>query len=146
MHMLGMKAPRALALVAAMLAVLAIAIAAVACGSQEPAEIDEAQLSRIVSQAVAESQPAPQPQVSVGRHTEDGRWQAMAWDVAEGQVSADQIQAMVQDAVAGAAQEGASAAEIQKMVESAVMAATADSDDQRGRPVCHLEGRHGGAG
>ena len=125
MHMLGMKAPRVLALVAAMLAVLAIAIAAVACGSQEPAEIDEAQLSRIVSQAVAESQPAPQPQVS----SEDIQAMigtAMA-GMAESQVSADQIQAMVQQAVSGAAQEGASAAEIQKMVESAVMAATADS-------------------
>ena len=118
------RVPRALVLIAAMLAVMALA-AVVACGSQEPAEIDEAQLSRIVSQAVAESQPAPQPQVS----SEDIQAMigtAMA-GMAETQVSADQIQAMVQSAVSGAAQEGASAAEIQKMVESAVMAATADS-------------------
>ena len=125
MHMLGMKAPRALALVAAMLAVLAIAVAAVACGSQEPAEIDEAQLSRIVSQAVAESQPAPQPQVSAADIQK--MVDSAMMGVAEGQVSADQIQAMVQDAVAGAAQEGASPAEIQRMVESAVMAATEGS-------------------
>ncbi len=124
MHMLGMKAPRALALSVAMLAVIALA-AVVACGSQEPAEIDEAQLSRIVSQAVAESQPAPQPQVT----SEDIQamiGQAMA-GMSESQVSAAEIQTMVQNAVAGAAQEGASAAEIQKMVESAVMAATEDS-------------------
>ena len=50
------RVPKALALIAAMLAVLALA-AVVACGSSEPAEIDEEQLSRIVSQAVAESQP-----------------------------------------------------------------------------------------
>ena len=122
--MRGTRVPKALALIAAMLAVLALA-AVVACGSSEPAEIDEAQLSRIVSQAVAESQPAPQPQVS----SEDIQSMiSMAMEgMSESQVSADQIQAMVQDAVSGAAQEGASAAEIQKMVEGAVMAATADS-------------------
>ncbi len=122
--MRAIKTPRLLALLAAMLAVVALA-AVVACGSSEPAEIDEAQLSRIVSAAVAEAQPAPQPQVS----SEDIQAMigtAMA-GMAESQVSADQIQAMVQSAVAGAAQEGASAEEIQRMVESAVMAATADS-------------------
>ena len=125
--MRAIRKPKLLALLAAMLAVMALA-AIVACGSTEPAEIDEEQLSRIVSQAVAEAQPAPQPmqpQVS----SEDIQamiGQAMA-GMAESQVSADQIQAMVQDAVSGAAQEGASAEDIQRMVESAVMAATADS-------------------
>ena len=125
MHMLGMKAQRAPALVAAMLAVLAITIAAVACGSQEPAEIDEAQLSSIVSQAVEQAQPAPQPQVS-SDDIQAMIGQAMA-GLSESQVSATEIQTMVQDAVSGAAQEGASAADIQRMVESAVMAATEDS-------------------
>ena len=122
--MRAIKTRKLLALFGAMFAIVALA-AVVACGSSEPAEIDEDQLSRIVSQAVAQSQPAPQPQVS----SEDIQamiGQAMA-GMAESQVSADQIQSMVQQAVSGAAQEGASAAEIQKMVESAVMAATADS-------------------
>ena len=118
------KVPKALALIAAMLAVMALA-AVVACGSTEPAEIDEDQLSRIVSQAVAEAQPAPQPQVSAADIQK--MVDSAMMGVAEGQVSADQIQSMVQQAVSGAAQEGASAEEIQKMVESAVMAATADS-------------------
>ena len=118
------RIPKALALIAAMLAVMALAVV-VACGSPEPAEIDEAQLSRIVSQAVEESQPAPQPQVS----SDDIQSMiSMAMEgMSESQVSAGQIQSMVQDAVSGAAQEGASPAEIQKMVEGAVMAATADS-------------------
>ncbi len=122
--MRAIKTRKLLALFGAMFAIVALA-AVVACGSSEPAEIDEDQLSRIVSQAVAQSQPAPQPQVS----SEDIQamiGQAMA-GMAESQVSADQIQSMVQQAVSGAAQEGASAADIQKMVESAVMAATADS-------------------
>ena len=118
------RIPKALALIAAMLAVMALA-AVVACGSQEPAEIDEAQLSRIVSRAVTESQPAPQPQVS---SEEIQSMISMAMKgMSESQVSAGQIQAMVQDAVSGAAQEGASPAEIQKMIEGAVMAATEDS-------------------
>ena len=118
------RVPKALALIAAMLAVLALA-AVVACGSSEPAEIDEEQLSRIVSQAVAESQPAPQPQVT----SDDIQSMiSMAMEgMSESQVSAGEIQSMVQDAVSSAAQEGASAAEIQRMVESAVMAATEDS-------------------
>ena len=125
--MRAIKKPKLLALLAAMLAVVALA-AVVACGSDEPAEpaqIDEAQLSRIVSAAVAEAQQPAQPQVS----SDDIQMmigQAMA-GVAESQVSAEDIQAMVQDAVSGAAQEGASPEEIQKMVEGAVMAATADS-------------------
>ena len=120
------RIPKALALIAALLAVMALA-AVVACGSDEPAtaEIDEAQLSRIVSAAVAESQPAPQPQVS---SEEIQSMISMAMKgMSESQVSADQIQSMVQDAVSGAAQEGASAEEIQRMVESAVMAASEDS-------------------
>ncbi len=118
------RIPKALALIAAMLAVMALA-AVVACGSQEPAEIDEAQLSRIVSRAVTESQQAPQPQVS---SEEIQSMISMAMKgMSESQVSAGQIQAMVQDAVSGAAQEGASPAEIQKMIEGAVMAATEDS-------------------
>ena len=118
------RIPKVLALIAVMLAVMALA-AVVACGSSEPAEIDEAQLSRIVSQAVADSQQPQQPQVS----SEDIQSMiSMAMEgMSESQVSAGQIQSMVQDAVSGAAQEGASPAEIQKMVESAVMAATADS-------------------
>ena len=118
------RIPKALALIAAMLAVMTLA-AVVACGSQEPAEIDEAQLSRIVSRAVTESQQPAQPQVS---SEEIQSMISMAMKgMSESQVSAGQIQSMVQDAVSGAAQEGASPAEIQKMVESAVMAATADS-------------------
>ena len=125
--MRGNRVPRVLALIATMLAALALA-AVVACGSDEPAapaEIDEAQLSRIVSAAVAEAQQPAPPQVS----SEDIQamiGQAMM-GMAESQVSADEIQAMVQQAVSSAAQEGASAAEIQQMVQSAVMAATADS-------------------
>ena len=120
--------PKLLALLAAMLAVVALA-AVVACGSSEPAEIDEAQLSRIVkaavSEAMAESQQPAAPQVS----SDDIQAMigAAMMGVTESQVSADQIQAMVQAAVTGAAQEGASPEEIQKMVEGAVMAATAES-------------------
>ena len=124
--MRAIKMPKLLALLAAMLAVVALA-AVVACGSDEPAtaEIDEAQLSRIVSAAVAEAQQPAQPQVS-SDDIQAMIGAAMA-GVTESQVSADQIQAMVQAAVTGAAQEGASPEEIQKMVEGAVMAATADS-------------------
>ena len=115
---------------------LAVAlIVALACSS-EPAPapapapaIDEAQLSRVVAEAVAAAQqPAPE-QVSAAEI------QSMVQSAVAGvqmpdlpeQVSASEIQSMVEAAVAGAATEGASPEQIQAMVESAVMAATADA-------------------
>ena len=125
--MLGFRVPKPLALIGALLAI--VALAAIACGSETtaPAQpaIDEAQLSRIVGEAVAKAAPAPQPQVSA----EDiqALVQTAMAGVTSSQVSASEIQSMVQSAVAGAASEGATPAEIKAMVESAVMAATAES-------------------
>lgn len=110
-----------------------LAFAALACSSSEPAPapaaIDEAQLSRVVAEAVAAAQqPAPE-QVSAAEI------QTMVQSAVEGvqmpdlpeQVSAMEIQTMVQSAVEGAAAEGATPEQIQAMVESAVMAATEDA-------------------
>ena len=113
---------------------LAVAlIVALACSS-EPAPapapaIDEAQLSRVVAEAVAAAQQPAPDQVSAAEI------QSMVQSAVAGvqmpdlpeQVSASEIQSMVEAAVAGAATEGASPEQIQAMVESAVMAATADA-------------------
>ena len=140
------RIPKALALIAALLAVMALA-AVVACGSQEPAtaEIDEAQLSRIVSRGGnAESQPAPQPQVS---SEEIQSMISMAMKgMSESQVSAGQIQAMVQDAVSGAAQEGASRRGDPEDDRGRGDGRHGGLRNQRGRPVRDLDGRDGSAG
>ena len=121
--------------IAAIAAAALLALAALACSSDpEPAApaIDEAQLSRVVAEAVAaaqQPQPAPQPQVSaedIQKMVESSMSSAMS-DVASSQVSAGEIQSMVQAAVEGAATEGATPEQIQEMVQSAVQAATADA-------------------
>ncbi len=106
----------------------AFALAAVACSS-EPAEpaISEAQMRSIVADAVAQSQPAPQPQVSADEIMGMVNAAMSAMPAPQEQVSAAEISSMVQSAVEGAAMEGASAEEIKSMVESAVMAATEDA-------------------
>ena len=119
------------------LAVFGLAIAlivALACSSDpEPAPaapaIDEAQLSRVVAEAVAAAQqPAPE-QVSAAEiqsMVQAAVGSVQMPDLPE-QVSASEIQSMVQAAVEGAATEGATPEQIQAMVESAVMAATEDA-------------------
>ncbi len=119
------------------LAIFGLAIAlivALACSSDpEPAPaapaIDEAQLSRVVAEAVAAAQqPAPE-QVSAAEiqsMVEAAVGGVQMPDLPE-QVSASEIQSMVQAAVEGAATEDATPEQIQAMVESAVMAATADA-------------------
>lgn len=120
--------------IAAIASAALLAFAALACSS-EPAPapaIDEAQLSRVVAEAVAAAQqpaPEPQPQVSAAEiqsMVQESMSSAMS-DVSSSQVSAAEIQAMVQSAVEGAATEGATPEQIQSMVESAVMAATEDA-------------------
>ena len=127
-------------------------IVALACSSDPaPASapaIDETQLRNIVADAISQAQPAPQPQVS-----------------------AQEIQSMVQSAVSGVQMpdlpEQVSASEIQSMVESAVVGAAAEGaspeqtpgdgrecgngrDSERShwprRPVGNLQGRHRLAG
>ncbi len=119
---------RTIMLIGALLATFAIA--AVACSS-EPAEpaISEAQMRSIVADAVAQSQPAPQPQVSADEimGMVNAAMSAMPQPEMPEQVSAQEISSMVQSAVEGAAMEGASPEEIKSMVESAVMAATEDA-------------------
>ena len=98
------------------------AIAAVACSSSEPAEpaITEAQMRSIVADAVAQSQPAPQPQVSGDEIMAMVNAAMAAMPQPEmpempempEQVSAEEIRSMVQSAVEGAAMEGASPEEI----------------------------------
>ena len=117
--------------IAAIASAALLAFAALACSSEPtPApSIDEAQLSRVVAEAVAAAQqPAPE-QVSAAEI------QTMVQSAVAGvqmpdlpeQVSAAEIQTMVQSAVEGAASEGATPEQIQAMVESAVMAATEDA-------------------
>ena len=119
---------RTIMLIGALLATFAIA--AVACSS-EPAEpaISEAQMRSIVADAVAQSQPAPQPQVSADEimGMVNAAMAAMPQPEMPEQVSAQEISSMVQSAVEGAAMEGASPEEIKAMVESAVMASTEDA-------------------
>ena len=126
----------------------AVALATVACSS-EPADpaISEAQMRNIVADAVSQSQPAPQQQVSADEimamvntamagmpepqeqvsASEIKSMVESAMPAPQQQVSAAEIRSMVQAAVEGAAMEGASPEEIKVMVESAVMAATADA-------------------
>ena len=136
--MLGIKLTRSFILMGVLMAVFAMA--AVACSSDkaEPAQpaLSEEQLRSIVSDAVAQAQPAPQQQISSQEISTmvSTAMEAMASSqvsamesVTSSQVSAMEIQSMVENAVSEAASQGASPEEIQAMVESAVMAATADS-------------------
>ena len=136
--MLGIKLTRSFILMGVLMAVFAMA--AVACSSDkaEPAQpaLSEEQLRSIVSDAVAQAQPAPQQQISSQEISTmvSSAMAAMASSqvsamesVTSSQVSAMEIQSMVESAVSEAASQGASPEEIQAMVESAVMAATADS-------------------
>ena len=118
---------RTVMLIGALLAAFAIAV--VACSSSDPAEpaISEAQMRSIVADAVAQSQPAPQPQVSADEIMAMVNAAMSAMPAPQEQVSAQEISSMVQSAVEGAAMEGASPEEIKAMVESAVMAATEDA-------------------
>ena len=124
--MLGTKANKLFALMGALLIV--VALAAVACGGDEPepAEpaLSEEQLRSIVEDAVAKSIPEPQQQVSAEEI--QAMVEAAVMEAGSSQISPDQIMEMVQGAVAMAAAQGASPEEIQAMVENAVMAATAD--------------------
>ena len=114
---------------------LILALALVACSDDsEPAPaassgIDEAQLRSIVSDAVAQAAPAPQPQVSAEQIQQMVQTSVAGIQIPDlpEQVSALDIQSMVQSAVSSAASEDATPAQIQAMVESAVMAATADA-------------------
>ena len=126
--MLSYKVTRPFILMGLMLAVFAIT--AVSCAAEEtpaPAQpaLSEEQLRSIVSEAVAQAQPAPQQQVS-GDEISAMVTAAMG-AMTSSQVSASEIQSMVENAVAGAAAEGATPEQIQSMVESAVMAASADA-------------------
>ena len=126
--MLGVKLTRSFILMGVLM--LVFAVTAVACSEPEPAPaaapaLSEDQLRSIVSEAVAQAQPAPQQQVS-GDEISSMVAAAMG-AVTSSQVSASEIQSMVESAVAGAAAEGATPEEIQAMVEGAVMAATADA-------------------
>ena len=124
--MLGTKSYRLFALMGALLIV--VALAAVACGGDEPepAEpaLSEDQLRSIVEDAVAKSIPEPQQQVSAEEI--QAMVEKAVMEAGSSQISADEIMEMVQGAVAMAAAQGASPEEIQAMVEKAVMAATAE--------------------
>ncbi len=127
--MLTRSRVRQFALIAALMSI--VALVAVGCSSApEPAPgLDEAQLRSIVADAVAQSAPAPQPQVTAGeiQSMVESSMQSAMMDAGGSDVSAEQIQAMVQAAVEGAASEGATPEQIQAMVENAVNAATADA-------------------
>ena len=125
--MLGTRFTRYLILIGVMTAMFAVVVGACG-GDDEPAEtgVSAEELRQIVSEEVARAQPAPQPQVSmeeIGALVESAM-AGMTAEMAEGSVSADDIQSMVQSAVASAAAQGASPEEIQAMVEGAVTAAT----------------------
>ncbi len=106
-----------------------VALVAVACSSAPAPGLDEAQLRSIVTDAVAQSAPAPQPQVTAAeiQSMVESSMQSAMMDAGGSDVSAEEIQAMVQAAVEGAASEGATPEQIRAMVESAVNAATADA-------------------
>ena len=99
-----------------------------ACGGDEPEPAEpaltEEQLRGIVQDAVSQAMPEPQQQVSAEEI--QAMVEAAMMEAGSSQMSADQIMEMVEGAVAMAAAQGASPAEIQAMVEGAVMAATAD--------------------
>ena len=126
--MLATRFTRYLIIIGVMTAMFAIVVGA--CGGDddapEPAQsgVSAEELRQIVSEEVAKSQQPAQPQVSmeeIGAMVEN----AMAGLAAsmEG-VSPEEIQGMVEGAVAAAAAQGASPEEIQAMVEGAVAAAT----------------------
>ena len=111
----------------AVFAVLAVACAAEKEEPPAPAGVSAEEIRQIVSEEVARSQQPAMPQVSmeeIGAMVES----AMAGIAAsvEG-MSPEEIQAMVEGAVASAAAQGASPQEIQAMVEGAVVAATANA-------------------
>ena len=125
--MLGTRFTRYLILIGVMTAMFAVVVGA--CGGDDAPEstgVSAEELRQIVSEEVAKAQPAPQPQVSmeeIGALVETAM-AGMTAEMAEGSISADDIQSMVQSAVASAAAQGASPEEIQAMVQGAVMAAT----------------------
>ena len=126
--MLAKSFTRSFILMGALMAVLAVI--AIACAADEdetpaPAGVSAQEIRQIVSEEVAMSQQPAAPQVSmeeIGAMVKN----AMAGLAAsvEG-MSPEEIQAMVEGAVAAAAEQGASPEEIQAMVEGAVKAATA---------------------
>ena len=115
--MLGIRLTRTFILMGVIMAVFAITAVACASEPEEPAQpaLSEEQLRSIVSDAVAQAQPAPQQQVS-GDEISSMVAAAMG-AMTSSQVSASEIQSMVENAVAGAAAEGATPEQIQSMVE-----------------------------
>ena len=127
--MLGTRFPRYLILIGVLVAMFAVAVGA--CGGDDetpaPSGASAEEIRQIVSEEVALSQQPAAPQVSmeeIGTMVESAMAGIAASD--EG-ISSEELQAMVEGAVASAAAQGASPAEIQAMVEGAVNAATADA-------------------
>ena len=109
--MLGCKSTKKYTILGALLTILALA--AMACSSS-PA-IDEAKLSKIVGDAVAQAQPAPQQQITAAEI------QAMIDSAASDGVSAADIKSAIDAATSGAV----TAADVQSAIDQAVMEAQA---------------------
>ena len=127
--MLGTRFMRYLIIIGVMVTMFAIVVGA--CGGDDdtpaPSGASAEEIRQIVSEEVARSQQPAAPQVSmeeIGAMVES----AMVGIAAsvEG-MSPEEIQAMVEGAVASAAAQGASPAEIRAMVEGAVVAASANA-------------------
>ena len=107
---------------------VAVAFAAIACAS-EPAEpsITAAEIREIVSSEVSQASAQQVTSAEIQQMVESAMPEMPEMPDMPDQVSAAEIQAMVQQAVESASTDDASPEEIQAMVESAVMAATADA-------------------
>ena len=120
-------------LVTAALVMALVAIAALACSQPAPAPAPTIDTDAIAQQAAEAAAAAVAAQQQPQTSAEDiaAMVQASMSDsmmgMSESQVSADEIQELVEAAVASAAAEGASPEELQAMIENAVDAATADA-------------------
>ena len=116
-------------LVTTALVMALVAIAALACSQPAPAAAPAIDTDAIAQQAAAAAAAAvaQQQQTQVSAEEIQGMIQSAMPSMPESQVSADEIEAMIESAVSSAAAEGASPEEIRDLVESAVTAATADA-------------------
>ena len=114
----GIQGGLAVSLLAVLLAL--VATIAVGCASEEGVSEDE--MRSIVSEAVAESMPEPQEQMSAAdiQSMVASSMMEMLSGLGESQITADQVQSMVDRAVMQAAEQGATAQEIEALVRNAV--------------------------
>ena len=119
---------RTVLLIGALIA--AVAFASVACSSSEPAEpaISEAQMRSIVADAVSQSQPAPQPQVSGDEIMAMVNAAMSAMPQQEGALTADEVKGILTEGAQDALTEEQVSTMTEEQVSTIVMKALEERD------------------